>query len=130
MTSISDYPRQPMDTSYCSWEGIDRMKTKLEKYVVLGTLAAMAPVFEAVDASDFYHSPVAPHCRSLMNVPFTLADSTLDGDFLANAAAAGLLNLKGHRSVGGMRARIYNAMPEAGVAALVDFMREFERTRG
>jgi phosphoserine aminotransferase len=104
----------------------------------LGGLAAIeainrrkaARLYEAVDASDFYHSPVAPHCRSLMNVPFTLTDSTLDGDFLATAAAAGLLNLKGHRSVGGMRASIYNAMPEAGVAALVDFMREFERTRG
>jgi phosphoserine aminotransferase len=87
-------------------------------------------LYEAIDASDFYHSPVAPGCRSLMNVPFTLADSSLDGDFLTVAEAAGLLNLKGHRSVGGMRASIYNAMPEAGVAALVDFMREFERTRG
>jgi phosphoserine aminotransferase len=104
----------------------------------LGGLAAIEAInrrkagrlYEAIDASDFYHSPVAPDCRSLMNVPFTLADSSLDGDFLTAAEAAGLLNLKGHRSVGGMRASIYNAMPEAGVAALVDFMREFERTRG
>jgi phosphoserine aminotransferase len=64
-----------------------------------------------------------------MNVPFTLSDAALDADFLAGAKAAGLLSLKGHRSVGGMRASIYNAMPEAGVATLVDFMKEFERTR-
>ena len=87
-------------------------------------------LYGAIDSSGFYHSPVREDCRSLMNVPFTLDDSSLDGDFLAEAGAAGLLNLKGHRSVGGMRASIYNAMPEAGVAALVDFMREFERTRG
>lgn len=104
----------------------------------LGGLAAIEVVnrrkagrlYEAIDSSSFYHSPVRADCRSLMNVPFTLADSSLDGDFLAKAGAAGLLNLKGHRSVGGMRASIYNAMPEAGVAALVEFMREFERTRG
>ena len=91
-----------------------------------GGLAAMeainrrkaARLYEAIDGSDFYHSPVRPDCRSLMNVPFTLADSSLDSDFLAAAGEAGLLNLKGHRSVGGMRASIYNAMPEAGVAAL------------
>jgi len=64
------------------------------------------------------------------HLPFTLADAALDADFLAGAKAAGLVSLKGHRSVGGMRASIYNAMPEAGVAALVDFMKEFERTRG
>lgn len=104
----------------------------------LGGLAAIEVVnrrkagrlYEAIDSSSFYHSPVRADCRSLMNVPFTLANSSLDGDFLAKAGAAGLLNLKGHRSVGGMRASIYNAMPEAGVAALVEFMREFERTRG
>jgi phosphoserine aminotransferase len=103
-----------------------------------GGLEAMAVVNErkagvlygAIDASDFYHCPVEVSCRSRMNVPFTLADAALDADFLAGAKAAGLVSLKGHRSVGGMRASIYNAMPEAGVAALVDFMREFERTRG
>jgi phosphoserine aminotransferase len=63
-----------------------------------------------------------------MNVPFTLARPELDGEFLAQAEAAGLTNLKGHRSVGGMRASIYNAMPVDGVQALVDFMAEFERT--
>ena len=87
-------------------------------------------IYEAIDASDFYQCPVDVECRSRMNVPFTLADASLDADFLAGAKAAGLVSLKGHRSVGGMRASIYNAMPEAGVAALVDFMKEFERTRG
>ena len=65
-----------------------------------------------------------------MNVPFVLADPDLDAQFLAEAGEAGLANLKGHRSVGGMRASIYNAMPEAGIEALVDFMAEFERTHG
>jgi phosphoserine aminotransferase len=102
-----------------------------------GGLEAMAVInqrkagklYAAIDASDFYHCPVDVGCRSRMNVPFTLADASLDADFLAGAKAAGLVSLKGHRSVGGMRASIYNAMPEAGVAALVDFMMEFERTR-
>ena len=100
-----------------------------------GGLTAMAEInrrksqrlYDAIEASAFYSSPVDPACRSWMNVPFTLADDGLDADFLAQAKAAGLLNLKGHRSVGGMRASIYNAMPEAGVNALIDFMREFER---
>ena len=65
-----------------------------------------------------------------MNVPFTLANPDLDGEFLEQAKAAGLLNLKGHRSVGGMRASIYNAMPESGVQALIDFMQAFERQHG
>jgi phosphoserine aminotransferase len=103
-----------------------------------GGLKAMAVINErkagmlyaAIDASGFYHCPVDVQCRSWMNVPFTLAEESLDGDFLVGAKAAGLLSLKGHRSVGGMRASIYNAMPEAGVAALVEFMKEFERTRG
>ena len=65
-----------------------------------------------------------------MNVPFTLADANLDSDFLAEAKAAGLVTLKGHRSVGGMRASIYNAMPEAGVDALIAVMADFEKRRG
>jgi phosphoserine aminotransferase len=65
-----------------------------------------------------------------MNVPFTLADAALDKAFLAGADAAGLLNLKGHRSVGGMRASIYNAVPEAGVDALIDYMRDFASNNG
>jgi phosphoserine aminotransferase len=103
-----------------------------------GGLKAMAVInrrkagklYAAIDASGFYHCPVDVQCRSWMNVPFTLADDALDGDFLAGAKAAGLLSLKGHRSVGGMRASLYNAMPEAGVSALIVFMQEFERTRG
>jgi len=71
---------------------------------------------------------VAKPYRSWMNVPFTLAKPDLDGAFLTQAEAAGLMNLKGHRSVGGMRASIYNAMPIDGVQTLVDFMAEFERT--
>ncbi|MGB5438181.1 MAG: 3-phosphoserine/phosphohydroxythreonine transaminase [Gammaproteobacteria bacterium] len=87
-------------------------------------------LYAAIDRSGFYRSPVDVDCRSWMNVPFTLADNNLDGVFLDQAGHAGLLNLKGHRSVGGMRASIYNAMPEAGVDALIDFMREFERAHG
>ena len=100
-----------------------------------GGLEAMAEVnrrkaeklYAAIDDSAFYSNPVEPHCRSWMNVPFILADASLDAAFLEQAAANGLHTLKGHRSVGGMRASIYNAMPEAGVDALIEFMREFER---
>jgi phosphoserine aminotransferase len=103
-----------------------------------GGLDAMAEInrrksqrlYAAIEASGFYSSPVDAACRSWMNVPFTLADAALDAVFLEQAGQAGLLNLKGHRSVGGMRASIYNAMPESGVAALVDFMGEFERVHG
>ena len=84
-------------------------------------------LYAAIDESDFYHNPVQPESRSLMNVPFVLADSSLDAEFVRQAEAAGLTSLKGHRSVGGMRASIYNAMPEAGIEALVSFMAEFER---
>lgn len=86
-------------------------------------------LYAAIDGSDFYNNPVDPVCRSWMNIPFTLADAALDADFLADAKAAGLVTLKGHRSVGGMRASIYNAMPEQGVRALVDFMADFEKRR-
>ncbi len=86
-----------------------------------------AKLYGCIDASNFYSSPVAENCRSWMNVPFTLADDALDGRFLEEADAAGLSGLKGHRFVGGMRASIYNAMPEEGVDALVEFMRDFEQ---
>jgi phosphoserine aminotransferase len=89
-----------------------------------------ARLYEVIDGSDFYRNPVAPRARSRMNVPFTLADPALDETFLDEADARGLKNLKGHRTVGGMRASIYNAMPEAGVDALVDFMSDFERRCG
>jgi len=87
-------------------------------------------LYGAIDGSDFYANPVAPECRSWMNVPFTLANPDLDATFLAEAKEAGLVTLKGHRSVGGMRASIYNAMPEEGVDALVSFMADFEKRNG
>jgi len=87
-------------------------------------------LYAAIDSSQFYANPVHPDCRSWMNVPFTLADNALDAAFLTAAEDRGLCNLKGHRSVGGMRASIYNAMPEAGVEALVEFMAEFEKRHG
>jgi phosphoserine aminotransferase len=87
-------------------------------------------LYRTIDESGFYANPVAVSCRSWMNVPFTLPDPRLDESFLAGAHAAGLTNLAGHRSVGGMRASLYNAMPLAGVEALVAFMREFARRHG
>jgi len=87
-------------------------------------------LYDAIDNSDFYANPVSPECRSWMNVPFTLANPELDEAFLKEAGKAGLKTLKGHRSVGGMRASIYNAMPEAGVQTLVDFMQDFEKRNG
>jgi phosphoserine aminotransferase len=87
-------------------------------------------LYAAIDASDFYSNPVALECRSWMNVPFILADSELDATFLAEAAEHDLKTLKGHRSVGGMRASIYNAMPMEGIDALVAFMADFERRYG
>ena len=103
-----------------------------------GGVEAMAAVnqrksdklYAAIDGSDFYTNPVAPDCRSRMNVPFILADDALDARFLEESAAAGLANLKGHRSVGGMRASIYNAVSEAAVDALIDFMADFEKRNG
>jgi phosphoserine aminotransferase len=83
-------------------------------------------LYDLLDTSDFYHCPVAKSDRSRMNVPFTLKDAALDKAFLQQSQERGLIQLKGHRSVGGMRASIYNAMPIEGVVALVEFMREFE----
>lgn len=82
-------------------------------------------LYQFIDGSDFYRNPVQPGSRSWMNVPFTLTDASLDAAFLQQSEAAGLTTLAGHRSVGGMRASIYNAMPMAGVDALVDFMADF-----
>jgi phosphoserine aminotransferase len=103
-----------------------------------GGLNAMAQINErkanklyaAIDASGFYKNPVEIKSRSWMNVPFTLANSDLDSVFLAEAKDKGLVTLKGHRSVGGMRASIYNAMPEEGVDALIEFMQDFEKRNG
>jgi phosphoserine aminotransferase len=103
-----------------------------------GGLAAMGErnrakaeaLYQAIDGSAIYRNPVERSCRSWMNVPFTLANPQLDKTFLREAAAAGLANLGGHRSVGGMRASLYNAMPLEGVRALIEFMQEFERRNG
>jgi phosphoserine aminotransferase len=104
-----------------------------------GGIAAMEQVniakarllYDAIDASNgFYSCPTAMSDRSRMNVPFTLKDAALDGDFLKQADAHGLLQLKGHRSVGGMRASIYNAMPLEGVQTLVGFMNQFAKRHG
>ena len=104
-----------------------------------GGLAAMQKInqrkserlYAAIDSSDgFYSNPVATDCRSWMNVPFILSDSDLDASFLKESMAVGLVQLKGHRSVGGMRASIYNAMPESGIDALIDFMKQFQNKKG
>ena len=90
-------------------------------------IAKAALLYDAIDTSSFYFNKVHQDCRSRMNVPFFLRDESRNDAFLAGAKAAGLLQLKGHKSVGGMRASIYNAMPLEGVQALVNYMREFER---
>jgi phosphoserine aminotransferase len=103
-----------------------------------GGLAAMAEhnrakaalLYDYLDATGFYASPVQRESRSLMNVPFKLKDASLDAAFLKGAEERGMLQLKGHRSVGGMRASIYNAMPVDGVRALVAYMKEFEARHG
>ena len=89
-----------------------------------------ALLYTFLDQSQFFVSPVAKADRSLMNVPFTLKKAELDEEFLKGAKSRGMIQLKGHRSVGGMRASIYNAMPIEGVKALVDYMKEFEAKHG
>ena len=89
-----------------------------------------AKLYAEIDDNPFYDNPVAPQYRSWMNVPFTLANPGLDQQFLDEAERRGLTTLKGHRSVGGMRASIYNAMPELGVDALVAFMGDFAKRHG
>jgi phosphoserine aminotransferase len=103
-----------------------------------GGVAAMGEInrrkaeklYQAIDSSGFYNNPIDPSCRSWMNIPFTLKDDALNSRFLQEAEAAGMVNLQGHRSVGGMRASIYNSMPEAGVDRLIEFMAHFERQQG
>ncbi len=110
----------------------------IEHLLDIGGLPAIAAVNErkatklyaAIDASDFYSNPVRADCRSWMNVPFVLQDPGLDQVFLEESKQAGLTNLKGHRSVGGMRASIYNAVSPDAVDTLVEFMTEFERRHG
>jgi phosphoserine aminotransferase len=93
-------------------------------------IAKAALLYELLDQSSFYANPVRKEDRSRMNVPFRLKDESLDAAFLKGAEERGMVQLKGHRSVGGMRASIYNAMPIEGVQALVDYMKEFERRHG
>ncbi|MDH5325791.1 MAG: 3-phosphoserine/phosphohydroxythreonine transaminase [Gammaproteobacteria bacterium] len=127
----SMYNTPPTYTWYLAGLVFDWLKSN-------GGLTAMAEVnqrksaklYAAIDASGFYHNPVEVGSRSWMNVPFTLSNAELDSVFLAEAKEAGLVTLKGHRSVGGMRASIYNAMPEAGVEALIEFMADFEKRNG
>jgi phosphoserine aminotransferase len=127
----SMYNTPPTYTWYVAGLVFDWIKQK-------GGLNAMAQINErkagklyaAIDGSDFYQNPVEVKSRSWMNVPFTLANADLDSVFLAEAKDKGLVTLKGHRSVGGMRASIYNAMPEAGVDALIEFMKDFEKRNG
>ncbi|MEO5362098.1 MAG: 3-phosphoserine/phosphohydroxythreonine transaminase [Magnetococcus sp. DMHC-8] len=102
--------------------GVDAMEQR--------NIRKAAKLYAAIDNSSFYHCPTEKLSRSRMNVPFTLADAGKDALFLAEAKQAGLVTLAGHRSVGGMRASIYNAMPEEGVDALISFMAEFERKHG
>ncbi|MEJ8853509.1 3-phosphoserine/phosphohydroxythreonine transaminase [Variovorax robiniae] len=89
-----------------------------------------AVLYDHLETTSFFYNPVAREDRSLMNVPFKLRDESLDDAFLKGAQARGMVQLKGHRSVGGMRASIYNAMPIEGVVALVDYMKEFEASHG
>lgn len=118
-----------------AWYVADQVFQYLQR---MGGLAAMAitnerksaKLYAAIDGSDFYSNSVHPDCRSWMNVPFLLSDPSLDAKFLDESRAADLTNLKGHRSVGGMRASIYNAVPEQAVDALIEFMADFERTNG
>jgi phosphoserine aminotransferase len=100
------------------------------EWIAARNKAKAAKLYDAIDSSAFYKNPVAKNCRSWMNVPFTIAKPELEKTFVSEAAKAGLANLEGHRSVGGMRASIYNAMPPEGVDALISFMKEFERRHG
>ncbi|ABL02377.1 phosphoserine aminotransferase apoenzyme [Candidatus Ruthia magnifica str. Cm (Calyptogena magnifica)] len=115
-----------------SWYAASRVFEWLKQQ---GGLSAMAKInqtkaktlYDAINGSDFYSNPVAIKYRSWMNVPFLLADESLNGFFLEKAIANNLITLKGHRSVGGMRASIYNAMPQDGINELVNFMKVFEK---
>jgi len=87
-------------------------------------------LYACIDSSNFYHNPIQEDCRSWMNVPFTLPSKDLDAIFLRESAEQGMVGLKGHRFVGGMRASIYNAMPEEGVDQLTAFMHDFMQRHG
>ena len=104
-------------------------QTPMRRFGTPDDIAKAALLYGAIDQSSLYENRVAPDCRSRMNIPFFLREESLNGAFLDGAAERGLLSLRGHKSVGGMRASIYNAMPLAGVQTLVAYMREFEKTR-
>ena len=87
-------------------------------------------LYQYLDQSSFYQNDIPVDCRSRMNIPFQIVDESLHGRFITEAEAAGLSSLKGHRSVGGMRASIYNAMPIEGIQALISFMKDFESNAG
>ena len=118
--------------------GIYILRLVLKWLVAGGGLAAMAKVNERkagrlyaeIDRTGYYRGHAAKDSRSLMNVTFRLPSEELEQKFIKEATAAGFSGLKGHRSVGGLRASIYNAFPEAGIDALVDFMRDFEKNNG
>ena len=93
-------------------------------------IAKASALYQRLDRSDFYQAPVHAKVRSRMNAPFFLKDTSLDEAFLKGAEQLGLMALKGHKTVGGMRASIYNAMPMAGVQALIDYLDEFEQAHG
>ena len=101
-----------------SMGGLEEMKRRNEEKAKI--------LYDFLDSSSLFKGTVVPEDRSLMNVPFVTGDKEMDAKFVKEATAAGLVNLKGHRTVGGMRASIYNAMPKAGVEALVAFMKKFE----
>jgi len=122
----SMYNTPPTFAIYIAGLVFERLKQKGGVVAMEKTnIAKAALLYDLFEATDFYRCPVAKSDRSRMNVPFTLKDAALDGEFLKQAQVNGLLQLKGHRSVGGMRASIYNAMPIEGVAALVEFMKKF-----
>lgn len=140
----------PAVLDYRTWAGTDSMQNTpctFAWYVAaemvdwirgLGGLAALGErnaakatrLYEAIDASDFYANPVDEACRSHMNVPFRIAEESLEPVFVAEAADAGMPGLKGHRAVGGLRASLYNALEPAAVDALVEFMADFQRRHG
>ena len=87
-------------------------------------------IYDYLDSSKLFHATVSGKDRSMMNIPFVTGNADVDADFVKKASAAGFVNLKGHRTVGGMRASVYNAMPLEGVQKLVDFMKDYEKNNG
>lgn len=139
--SILDYERQAASGSFVntpptySWYFVGLMLDWVREQggvdvIETHNIRKSQKLYSAIDASPFYSNPVPAEFRSRMNIPFHLSDTGLEKKFVAEAKAAGLATLEGHRSVGGMRASIYNAMPESGIDALIAFMVEFERKYG